>query len=216
MKTILIIDDEENIRKSLVGILQDEGFDPVVAKDGEEGLEKLREEAPDLVMLDIWTFDCWNCYRTFPWLKSVEKRFEAQGLQVIGVHTPEFEHERVRANIAGVWEPWLTTADAHGNFALTTRGGKAVIRSLEVRPVPRDDRLPAWFWGCVIGWFGGLACLARVGVRWWWLALATPACGYLAGRIVLGHVVAESEAETLSVLLAGACGLPLAMVLAFV
>lgn len=54
MKTILIIDDEENIRKSLVGILQDEGFTPVVAGNGEEGLEKMREEAPDLIMLDIW------------------------------------------------------------------------------------------------------------------------------------------------------------------
>jgi two-component system nitrogen regulation response regulator NtrX len=54
MKTILIIDDEENIRKSLVGILQDEGFTPVVAANGEEGLEKMREEAPDLIMLDIW------------------------------------------------------------------------------------------------------------------------------------------------------------------
>jgi two-component system nitrogen regulation response regulator NtrX len=54
MKTILIIDDEESIRKSLVGILQDEGFAPVVAANGEDGLKKMREEMPDLVMLDIW------------------------------------------------------------------------------------------------------------------------------------------------------------------
>ena len=54
MNTILIIDDEESIRNSLVGILQDEGFTPVVAENGETGLEKLRAEAPDLVMLDIW------------------------------------------------------------------------------------------------------------------------------------------------------------------
>ena len=52
-----------------------------------------------VVLLDIWTFDCWNCYRSFPWLKSVEAQFESQGLQVIGVHTPEFDHERIRANI---------------------------------------------------------------------------------------------------------------------
>ena len=54
MNTILIIDDEESIRKSLIGILQDEGFTTVIAENGEEGLEKLRAEAPDLVMLDIW------------------------------------------------------------------------------------------------------------------------------------------------------------------
>lgn len=52
-----------------------------------------------VVLLDIWTFDCWNCYRSFPWLKALEKRYEAQGLQVIGIHTPEFEHEKVRTNI---------------------------------------------------------------------------------------------------------------------
>ncbi len=52
-----------------------------------------------VVLLDFWTFDCWNCYRSFPWLKSVEKRFADQAFTVIGVHTPEFKHERVRASI---------------------------------------------------------------------------------------------------------------------
>ncbi len=54
MKQILIIDDEANIRKSLVGILQDEGFTTSVADNGESGLEKLRNETADLVLLDIW------------------------------------------------------------------------------------------------------------------------------------------------------------------
>ncbi len=52
-----------------------------------------------VVLADIWTFDCWNCYRSFPWLKDLEAKFEQRGLQVIGVHTPEFEHERVRHNL---------------------------------------------------------------------------------------------------------------------
>lgn len=54
MNTVLVIDDEESIRKSLNGILRDEGFRPVFAQNGEEGIEKLREEAPDLILLDIW------------------------------------------------------------------------------------------------------------------------------------------------------------------
>ncbi|MEX2525211.1 MAG: redoxin family protein [Gammaproteobacteria bacterium] len=53
-----------------------------------------------VVLLDFWTFDCWNCYRSFPWLRSLETRLEPRGLQVIGVHTPEFEHEKVRENVA--------------------------------------------------------------------------------------------------------------------
>ena len=54
MKHILVVDDEENIRKSLVGILQDEGFTTTVAENGETGLEKMRTDSPDLVLLDIW------------------------------------------------------------------------------------------------------------------------------------------------------------------
>ncbi len=52
-----------------------------------------------VVMVEFWTFDCWNCYRSFPWLKSVERKFNARGFVVIGVHTPEFKHEHVRANV---------------------------------------------------------------------------------------------------------------------
>lgn len=52
-----------------------------------------------VVFVDFWTFDCWNCYRSFPWLKAMETRLEDEGLQVIGVHSPEFEREKVRENI---------------------------------------------------------------------------------------------------------------------
>jgi len=54
MKTILIVDDEISIRESLKGILQDEGFRTLFAANGEEGLALLKEEDPDLVLLDIW------------------------------------------------------------------------------------------------------------------------------------------------------------------
>ncbi|MDY0267708.1 sigma-54-dependent transcriptional regulator [Trichloromonas sp.] len=54
MKTILIIDDEESILESLTGILQDEGFRTLGAESGEEGLSLLKEEDPDLILLDIW------------------------------------------------------------------------------------------------------------------------------------------------------------------
>ena len=60
-------------------------------------LADLRER---VVLLDFWTFDCWNCYRSFPWLRDLEQRLQPRGLQVIGVHSPEFEHEKVRANVA--------------------------------------------------------------------------------------------------------------------
>lgn len=52
-----------------------------------------------VVLLDFWTFDCWNCYRSFPWLQGVEKQFQGQDLRFLGVHSPELPQERVRANV---------------------------------------------------------------------------------------------------------------------
>ena len=54
MYSILIVDDETSIRDSLTGILQDEGFTLTTAANGEEALSRLREEKPDLILLDIW------------------------------------------------------------------------------------------------------------------------------------------------------------------
>jgi two-component system nitrogen regulation response regulator NtrX len=50
---ILVIDDEEAIRKSLRMVLEYEGYDLVEAASGPEGLETLKREAPDAILLDI-------------------------------------------------------------------------------------------------------------------------------------------------------------------
>ena len=51
---ILIIDDEEGIRFSLRGILEDEGYEVLEAESAEDGLALLAGEPVDLVFLDIW------------------------------------------------------------------------------------------------------------------------------------------------------------------
>lgn len=53
-RTILIIDDEESIRASLKGALEDEGFDVLTAEDGNKGIATATDELPDLILLDIW------------------------------------------------------------------------------------------------------------------------------------------------------------------
>ena len=52
-KKILLIEDEEFIIRPLEIILKKEDFDLVIAKDGEDGLLKIKNEKPDLVLLDI-------------------------------------------------------------------------------------------------------------------------------------------------------------------
>lgn len=51
---ILIIDDEAGIRSTLRGILEDEGFAVESTESGEDGLELLKSENFDLILLDIW------------------------------------------------------------------------------------------------------------------------------------------------------------------
>lgn len=50
---ILIADDEQNIVISLEFLMKREGFDVSIAQDGEEAINKIREEMPDLVLLDV-------------------------------------------------------------------------------------------------------------------------------------------------------------------
>ena len=52
--SILIVDDEPSILKSLGGLLSDEGFGVVTAANGYEALKIVETESPDLVLLDIW------------------------------------------------------------------------------------------------------------------------------------------------------------------
>lgn len=50
---ILIADDEESIRRLVLATLQYGGHEIFVAKDGEEALEIIRRESPDMLILDI-------------------------------------------------------------------------------------------------------------------------------------------------------------------
>ena len=51
---LLIVDDEEGIRETLSGIFEDEGYIVTAVASGEEALGVLREQSPDLVLLDVW------------------------------------------------------------------------------------------------------------------------------------------------------------------
>jgi thiol-disulfide isomerase/thioredoxin len=52
-----------------------------------------------VVLVQFWTFSCINCQRTLPYVTQWHRDYAAQGLTVIGVHTPEFAFERDVDNI---------------------------------------------------------------------------------------------------------------------
>lgn len=75
-KKVLIADDEPNIVISIEFLLRREGFEVLVAVDGEEALAKARAERPDLVLLDVMMpkmngFDVCQALRADPELASM-------------------------------------------------------------------------------------------------------------------------------------------------
>jgi thiol-disulfide isomerase/thioredoxin len=74
-----------------------------------------------VVLVQFWTFSCINCQRTLPYLVRWHQRYAAQGLQVIGVHTPEFAFERDPNNVR-----------------------KALQRYQIAYPVPMDNTFKTW------------------------------------------------------------------------
>ena len=53
-----------------------------------------------VVLVDFWTYSCINCQRTLPHVEAWDRAYAADGLTVIGVHTPEFAFEHVTTNVA--------------------------------------------------------------------------------------------------------------------
>ncbi|MBI4220938.1 MAG: redoxin domain-containing protein [Chloroflexi bacterium] len=52
-----------------------------------------------VVLIDFWTYTCVNCIRTLPYLKMWHQKYAERGLTIIGVHSPEFEFEKLPVNV---------------------------------------------------------------------------------------------------------------------
>ncbi|MEM9302050.1 MAG: redoxin family protein [Pseudomonadota bacterium] len=53
-----------------------------------------------VTLVHIWAFECWNCYRSFPWLNGLEAEIADERFGIVGVHTPEFDREKNRQAVA--------------------------------------------------------------------------------------------------------------------
>ncbi len=52
-----------------------------------------------VVLIDFWTFACYNCLNALPHVKELYAKYKDRGFVVIGVHTPELAHERIPENV---------------------------------------------------------------------------------------------------------------------
>ena len=74
-----------------------------------------------VVLYDFWTYSCINCQRTMPYLRSWFDRYRNDGLVIVGIHSPEFDFEKVHKNV------------------------EAAVKRLDVTwPVALDDNMTIW------------------------------------------------------------------------
>ncbi|MHB8533691.1 MAG: cytochrome c biogenesis protein DipZ, partial [Solirubrobacteraceae bacterium] len=74
-----------------------------------------------VVLVDFWTYTCINCIRTLPYLKAWDSAYRRDGLEIVGVETPEFAFERDAGNVR----------DAINRFGLRY-------------PVVQDNKMGTW------------------------------------------------------------------------
>jgi thiol-disulfide isomerase/thioredoxin len=59
-------------------------------------MDKLRGH---VVLVEFWTFGCYNCRNTLPSVKGWDVKYRDRGLTIIGVHTPEIDNEYALDNV---------------------------------------------------------------------------------------------------------------------
>lgn len=60
----------------------------------------LADRRGEVTIVQFWTFGCSNCLANLPAYEHLQKQFAGRGVEIIGVHTPETDHERDPANVA--------------------------------------------------------------------------------------------------------------------
>ena len=60
----------------------------------------LKKEHGKVVLVDFWTYSCINCQRSLPHIEAWNRAYKSAGLEIIGVHSPEFAFEKNASNVA--------------------------------------------------------------------------------------------------------------------
>ena len=60
---------------------------------------KLSDFQDRVVLVEFWTYGCYNCRNTIPTVNGWQTKYASQSFAIIGVHTPEFDAERALASV---------------------------------------------------------------------------------------------------------------------
>lgn len=83
-----------------------------------------------VVLVEFWTFGCYNCRNTLPSVKTWDARYREKGLTVVGVHSPEFDEEK---NVTTLRRE---VAELEIKFPVVTDNDYATWRAYDVQAWP--------------------------------------------------------------------------------
>ncbi len=87
----------------------------------------IRDLRGRVVLVDFWTYVCYNCVNTLPYVTKLYETYKDKGLVVVGVHTPEFPFERSASNVqAALKRHGITYPVAQDNDSVTWNGWRAI------------------------------------------------------------------------------------------
>ena len=82
--------------------LPDMGLAPEISNDvwiNSENALQLADLRGDVVMVEFWTYDCYNCQNVLPSLKQWYETYKEDGFTIVAIHYPEFTYEREYNNV---------------------------------------------------------------------------------------------------------------------
>ncbi len=131
MAKVVIVEDEQTLIRNLAAKLQDDGFKVATATDGEEGLEKIRSERPDLIVLDIMLprLDGLSICRI------VRNDTSLSHVPIIMLTARGTEVDKIIGLESGA-DDYIVKPFSLGEFLARVR---AVMRRAPGRPVPQDE-----------------------------------------------------------------------------
>ena len=111
---VLIVDDLEDARWVLSNLIRLAGFAPIEAASGEEALARIRQESPEVILLDVGLPDM-DGFEVLTWIKAHDKT-----ISVIMVTAHGKSHDAVRAIRSGAYD-YVTKPFSNEDIVLTVR-----------------------------------------------------------------------------------------------
>ena len=166
MSTILVVEDEESVRELVRMYLENEGFRVETASDGEEALNKVKANTPDLIILDIMLpkFDGWTVCREVKKTSNVpiimlsartEEFDRVLGLELgADDYIPKpFSPREMVARVRAVLRRTSASPEAAGrvityrDLTIDREANRVTVKDKEVAMTPREFEL-LWFLAC--------------------------------------------------------------------